>query len=60
MCHCSRERYAGFLKQLPVEDLQDMAENGPFPTVLTCHNCNTSYHFEQPELLDSYQEALSR
>ena len=60
MCHCSRERYAGFLKQLPVEDLQDMAENDPFPTVLTCHNCNTSYHFEQSELLESYREALGR
>ena len=60
MCHCSRERYAGFLKQLPLDDLRDMAENGPFPTVLTCHNCNTSYSFAEHEVMASYQDALHR
>ncbi|MBN1523356.1 MAG: Hsp33 family molecular chaperone HslO [Spirochaetales bacterium] len=49
-CHCSRERFYRFLSCLDRHELSDIAENGPFPVVLTCHNCNTNYKFAQNEI----------
>ena len=60
MCHCSRNRFQLFLEQLPQSDLKDMAENGPFPLVLTCINCNSQYHFNQLEMEGIYGEVINR
>lgn len=27
-----------------------LADNGPFPVTLTCHNCNTKFEFTQDEV----------
>jgi len=49
-CPCSAERFAGFIGALPIEDLRDMAENGPFPLRTVCHNCNSDYEFSREEI----------
>ncbi len=49
-CPCSRERFKSFISALNIEDLKEMSVNGPFPVITVCHNCNTSYGFEQTEL----------
>ncbi len=50
MCHCNRERLHSVLAMLPIEDLKDLIENGPFPLRMNCHNCNTAYDFERREI----------
>jgi molecular chaperone Hsp33 len=55
-CHCSKERFAGFLAALPEDQLRDIKENGPFPLVTTCLNCNTAYSFSEHELEVLYNE----
>ena len=54
MCHCNRDKIENMLMMLPVDDLQDIRDNGPFPLEIKCHNCNTAYHFEQAELAKIY------
>jgi molecular chaperone Hsp33 len=49
-CPCSAERFAGFIGALPLKDLEDLAENGPFPLRTTCHNCNSGYEFEKDKI----------
>lgn len=45
-CGCTGSRFLKFLGALPRDEQRDILENGPFPLVTTCHNCNTSYAFE--------------
>ncbi len=47
MCHCSPERLRQVLMMLPVDELKDIRENGPFPLEMRCHYCNTQYHFDR-------------
>jgi molecular chaperone Hsp33 len=54
MCHCNRDRIENMLMMLPVTDLSDIRDNGPFPLEIKCHNCNTAYLFEQAELAVIY------
>ncbi|GAB4369297.1 MAG: Hsp33 family molecular chaperone HslO [Spirochaetales bacterium] len=49
-CPCSAGRFSGFLQSLPLNDLEDIAANGPFPLKTTCHNCNTTYEFSRQEI----------
>lgn len=49
-CACSRERFKSFIGSMKVEELHDIAENGPFPLRTICHNCNSIYEFDQEEL----------
>jgi molecular chaperone Hsp33 len=49
-CRCSDEKIAGYITMLPINDLMDMTENGPFPLRTRCHNCNTEYEFTKEEL----------
>ena len=49
-CSCSRELFGNYLYGLAADDKKEIYENGPFPVVTTCHNCNTSYSFEKAEL----------
>ncbi len=50
MCHCNRERLQSVLAMLPIEDLKDMLEKGPFPIEMRCHNCSTDYAFDRREI----------
>ncbi|UCF98668.1 MAG: Hsp33 family molecular chaperone HslO, partial [Spirochaetaceae bacterium] len=50
MCHCSKSRFRRFMAALPPEELTDILENGPFPVVTTCFNCNSQYNFPRPEI----------
>ena len=50
MCHCNAGKIQHMLAMLPMEDLKDMAENGPFPLEVRCHHCNTPYRFSQGDL----------
>jgi len=49
-CSCSKERLGSYIRSLPVEELEDMAANGPFPMKVTCHNCGSVYEYSQAEL----------
>ena len=49
-CDCSRERFKSFIASMKIEELNDMAHNGPFPLQTVCHNCNSIYQFDQEEL----------
>jgi molecular chaperone Hsp33 len=35
---------------LPLQELKDIRENGPFPLEMRCHYCNTLHHFTQKEI----------
>jgi redox-regulated HSP33 family molecular chaperone len=35
---------------LPREELADLAQNGPFPLEIRCHNCGTRYHLYREEI----------
>jgi molecular chaperone Hsp33 len=60
MCHCSARRFRGFLGALPLAELRDMLDSGPFPIVTTCFNCNTGYEFSRREIESLYRSALGR
>lgn len=49
-CPCSSDRYGKYLGSLPQDELDDILENGPFPLIVTCHNCNSSYSYTQTEV----------
>jgi len=51
-CRCSEEKIAAYIAMLPMVDLADMAENGPFPLETRCHNCHTPYQFSREQLTD--------
>jgi molecular chaperone Hsp33 len=50
MCHCNKEGIRNLLMVLPVHDLKDIRNNGPFPVTLKCHYCNTTYYFSKTEI----------
>ena len=50
LCHCNPKRIAQMITMLKVEDLDEMAENGPFPIEIRCHYCNTVYAFSKDEI----------
>ena len=54
MCHCNRERVRNLLAMLPVDELADMRDNGPFPIETTCRHCNTPYEFSRREIRAIY------
>ncbi len=54
MCHCNRDKIENMLMMLPVTDLKDIRDNGPFPLEIKCHHCNTAYLFEKDELAGIY------
>jgi molecular chaperone Hsp33 len=47
MCHCNHGQIQTMLSMLDRKELDDMAQNGPFPVQVRCHNCNTNYTFNQ-------------
>lgn len=54
MCHCNRDRLRRMLLLLPIDDLTDLRDNGPFPLEMPCRNCNTPYSFSREEILEIY------
>ncbi len=54
MCHCNKERVRSLLTMLPIEDLKDILENGPFPVESRCHYCNTPYLFSKLDIRKIY------
>lgn len=59
-CRCHREQVAQVLGTLPMEELKDMRDNGPFPVELRCHNCNTVYHFSREDVAALYRKRSGR
>ena len=55
LCGCNRGRFEDFLKNLSAEEKENVLQEGPFPLVTTCFNCNTSYRFEKDELTALFQ-----
>ena len=49
-CRCEKKQMVEFMTGLPDAELSDIHENGPFPLVVTCHNCNSAYSFDQAEI----------
>lgn len=45
MCHCNPERVRSLLTLLPLDELKDIRDKGPFPVEINCHHCNTPYRF---------------
>ncbi len=54
MCHCNQKRVRSLLMLLPIEDLKDIRDNGPFPLEMRCHYCNTAYHFAKEDIRKIY------
>ncbi len=54
MCHCNRERVRSLLTLLPIDELKDIRDNGPFPLEMCCHYCNTPYHFTREDIQEIY------
>jgi len=54
MCHCNRERVRSLLTLLPIDELKDIRDNGPFPLEMNCHYCNTQYHFSRENIQEIY------
>lgn len=54
MCHCNREKVRSMLMMLPVDELKDMRDNGPFPIETACRHCNTPYEFSRREIREIY------
>ena len=54
MCHCNQNRVRSLLMLLPIEDLKDIRDNGPFPLEMHCHYCNTAYHFAKEDIRKIY------
>jgi molecular chaperone Hsp33 len=50
MCHCNKKRLRSYLTVLPIDDIKDIRENGPFPLELRCHYCNTTYDFSRQDI----------
>ena len=53
-CHCSQERVRNMLTLLPIDELKDILDNGPFPVESRCHHCSTAYQFNREEIQEIY------
>ncbi len=49
-CHCDREYIRNVLTMLPLDELKDIQEKGPFPVKIRCHHCNSEYAFDQHQI----------
>jgi molecular chaperone Hsp33 len=54
MCHCNKDRLENVLTLLPIDDLKDIRDNGPFPLEMRCHYCNTIHTFGRDEIAAIY------
>ncbi len=51
-CGCSREKISAYVRGLERTELQSMYEEGPWPVVVNCDNCASSYEFSRDEIRD--------
>lgn len=58
-CPCQKETISSVLAKMPVDDIKDMIDHGPFPIETRCHNCNTTYAFEKQDLETIYHKRFS-
>ena len=54
MCHCNPDKVRSLLTLLPIDELKDIRDNGPFPLEMGCHYCNTRYHFTNEDVREIY------
>jgi molecular chaperone Hsp33 len=54
MCHCNPDRVRNLLTLLPVDELKDIRDKGPFPVEINCHYCSTPYQFTQEDVVGIY------
>jgi molecular chaperone Hsp33 len=59
MCHCSPQRLRRILRMLPMDQLLDIRDKGPFPLEMRCHFCNTLYHFSKEEIQNIFDQRNS-
>jgi molecular chaperone Hsp33 len=59
-CRCDVKRMRLLLLHLPLADIVEMRDNGPFPIQVSCHFCNEQYLFEQKALAEICLEKQSR
>ena len=50
ICHCNRDQIRTVLTLLPIDELKDIQEKGPFPVEIRCHHCNTRYPFDREHI----------
>ncbi len=50
ICHCNRDQIRNVLTLLPIDELKDIQEKGPFPVEIRCHHCNTRYPFDREHI----------
>ena len=50
ICHCNRDQIRNVLTVLPIDELTDLQEKGPFPVEIRCHHCNTCYLFDREHI----------
>jgi molecular chaperone Hsp33 len=54
MCHCNQDRVRSLITLLPIDELKDIRDSGPFPLEICCQYCNTAYHFSKEEIQEIY------
>jgi len=54
-CGCSKDRFARFLAAMPIDEIKEIRDQGPFPLRTVCHNCNTTYEFSASDIERAYQ-----
>jgi molecular chaperone Hsp33 len=54
MCHCNQERVRNLLTLLPIDELKDIRDKGPFPVEINCHYCGTPYQFTREDIKEIY------
>jgi molecular chaperone Hsp33 len=56
MCHCNKDQVRRVLTVLPLHELKDILDNGPFPVETKCHHCNTEYLFDKSDIREIYEK----
>ena len=54
MCHCNPDRVRNLLTLLPIDELKDIRDKGPFPVEINCHYCSTPYQFTRKDIVGIY------
>ena len=54
MCHCNPKKVRSLITLLPIDELKDIRDNGPFPLEMRCQHCNTPYHFSREDIAEIY------
>ena len=54
-CRCNEKRMLDYIGMLPMKDLEEILQNGPFPLETRCHNCNTCYQFSEADIAGKYE-----